>query len=209
MSVFKYLSADRVDVLRNATLRATQANALNDPFELRPFIENIATGDDLDGAMTKAQRSGGIAQKVYNGLPPEKRRLLSLDAIKSMLETPHIAAKLAEIQAQVRQEMLQSLQDNAERFRQVMYDKLGSSVGIVSFSEVADQVLMWAHYSSDHKGFVIEFDDTHAFFDRRRGTDDEFFHLRQVFYVSPVPVYKSPGELDGNRVMCMKKASCA
>lgn len=36
--------------------------------------------------------------------------------------------------------------------------------GIFSLSKNPFSILMWSHYSSDHKGFVVEFDTTHEFF---------------------------------------------
>jgi hypothetical protein len=41
MKIFKYLAPDRIDVLKNQTLRFTQANYLNDPFENLPFISQV------------------------------------------------------------------------------------------------------------------------------------------------------------------------
>jgi hypothetical protein len=38
MSVYKYVTPDRVDVLRNGRVRFTQAAALNDPFEAHPCL---------------------------------------------------------------------------------------------------------------------------------------------------------------------------
>lgn len=36
--------------------------------------------------------------------------------------------------------------------------------GIMSFTEENDNLLMWSHYSDQHKGIVIEFDHNHPFF---------------------------------------------
>ena len=38
MTVYKYVTAERVDVLRNGLVRFTQAAALNDPFETHPCL---------------------------------------------------------------------------------------------------------------------------------------------------------------------------
>jgi len=38
MSIYKYVIADRIDILENSRIRFTQPSALNDPFEMQPFI---------------------------------------------------------------------------------------------------------------------------------------------------------------------------
>lgn len=43
MLLYKYVTPDRIDVLENGRIRFTQANSLNDPFEIRPcFDKRIA-----------------------------------------------------------------------------------------------------------------------------------------------------------------------
>lgn len=39
------------------------------------------------------------------------------------------------------------------------------SSGIISFSETRSNLLMWSHYSENHKGLVIEFDTSNKFYD--------------------------------------------
>lgn len=39
--LYKYLTTDRIDVLRNGTIRFTQPNALNDPFERAAKLDRI------------------------------------------------------------------------------------------------------------------------------------------------------------------------
>ena len=38
MMIYKYVVPDRIDVLENSLIRFTQANALNDPFEVDPCM---------------------------------------------------------------------------------------------------------------------------------------------------------------------------
>jgi K+-sensing histidine kinase KdpD len=40
--------------------------------------------------------------------------------------------------------------------------------------------LLWAHYADAHRGFAIEFDPYHPYFNRRRTDKDELYHLRKV-----------------------------
>jgi hypothetical protein len=39
-----------------------------------------------------------------------------------------------------------------------------NGTGVISFTEVIDNILMWSHYGDSHKGMAIEFDPKHSFF---------------------------------------------
>jgi hypothetical protein len=55
---------------------------------------------------------------------------------------------------------------------------VNKEIGILCLTEKMDNLLMWAHYSSNHTGFVIQFDEKHPFFDR----GSEIGHLKKVRY---------------------------
>ena len=59
---------------------------------------------------------------------------------------------------------------------------LNQHVGIMCLNEVPDSILMWGHYTDNHRGFVVGFDSDHAFFSKRKTREDEFGFLRQVNY---------------------------
>ncbi len=42
--------------------------------------------------------------------------------------------------------------------------------GIVSLTETKDNLLMWSHYAEKHKGYIVEFDSTHEFFNAKYAT---------------------------------------
>jgi hypothetical protein len=46
ISLYKYVIADRIDILKNGFIRFTQPDALNDPWEMRPCVEKIIEDDD-------------------------------------------------------------------------------------------------------------------------------------------------------------------
>jgi hypothetical protein len=50
--------------------------------------------------------------------------------------------------------------------RGLLQEYLSITYGILCLSERYDSLLMWAHYASDHKGFVVEFDASHAWFNQ-------------------------------------------
>jgi hypothetical protein len=43
-------------------------------------------------------------------------------------------------------------------------EKAFNKIGIVSFSETNDNLLMWSHYADNHRGMVVTFDTSHNFF---------------------------------------------
>ena len=53
MTLYKYVTAERIDVLQNGLIRFTQASALNDPWDMRPHVERLITENDL---VTKPDR---------------------------------------------------------------------------------------------------------------------------------------------------------
>ena len=48
MPLYKYVTAERIDVLQNALIRFSQPSALNDPWDMRHHVERIFTDDDLE-----------------------------------------------------------------------------------------------------------------------------------------------------------------
>lgn len=50
--------------------------------------------------------------------------------------------------------------------------------GIISFTEEHDNLLMWSHYSDQHRGIVIEFDCSHPFFTKPKSG----YRMQPVIY---------------------------
>src|SRR5690242_17127687 len=59
MRLYKYLAAERIDVLENLLIRFTQPVVFNDPFECRPIIENDHTTEEWLAICEKEFQSGG------------------------------------------------------------------------------------------------------------------------------------------------------
>ena len=93
MVFYKYVSAKRINILRKRLIRFTQPNAMNDPFEARPYFYPEISSDRRD-----------------------------------------------------------------------KYYALHNKVGILSLSEIPDNLLMWSHYAEGHTGFVLVLDGSHDFF---------------------------------------------
>lgn len=209
MSIYKYLAANRVQALDTATLRATQASALNDPFELKPFFRTVFGMDDLNRVLDERASNDSILDEVYAGLPDQVRSALSRAQVRLLLEREDMQLVLNRTRQEVRTHIENMLPAFSERTRRMLHDKLEHTVGIVSFTDDPQSQLMWAHYASEHKGFVIEFDEAHSFFDQRRSAEDEFLHLRPVQYMPASHAHESLGDLDGTAVLCVKQSDWA
>lgn len=128
--LYKYLTAPRVDVLRNGRIRFTQPSQLNDPFEHAAKLDGIVPNQGP--AQTGAPDTlGGLIGQLFG-------------------HAMRFGVRAAE--GTVRSDY-------------------GDSHGALSLTAHADSLLMWAHYAAEHRGFVIEFDASHPYFDRESGSD--------------------------------------
>ena len=68
-----------------------------------------------------------------------------------MKENPNMTEDTAEKLAPTRWQQVEK--GNLEQFRQWLL----SGTGVISFSSIKDDILMWAHYAGGHNGVCIEF----------------------------------------------------
>jgi hypothetical protein len=92
----------------------------------------------------------------------------------------------------------------AAALRAKLHESLGNEIGILSLSETPTSDQMWALYASDHRGFVIGFDDSNSFFHAKRSETDEFYHLRKVNYVDHRLNFESFEELTDAEIFTTK-----
>ena len=52
-SLYKYVTADRIDILQNGHIRFTQPSVLNDPFEMSADVTSVREGDRTDMSFGK------------------------------------------------------------------------------------------------------------------------------------------------------------
>jgi hypothetical protein len=175
MTLYKYLTKERIDVIQNTSIRFTPPNEFNDPFEFKPKITSMmkngaqnymdVSNDDLIAHTKK------IIKNKYGVTITEKK-------LKSLLKS--------------KQPMLKHGVSNLEkRFSQTISDKLqdgfSRNIGILCLSEIPDNLLMWSHYSNSHTGFVIGFDENNDFFYQKPTQKSDWGWLRKVNYVDKRP----------------------
>lgn len=191
-SLHKYFPPGRVDSLSNLELAFSPLSTFNDPFEGRPDIHGLTTGEQLLSQLW--EKLPEAIQAQYEALPKEQKNLVDFDLFKEKmlaLATTNLAGEASTFQAALTQIAKQ------------MPDRMTKIMGALCLCETKDSLLMWAHYAKSHTGFVIEFDTSSHFFNRRRTENDENYHLRRVLYRSRRP----SGQLidfDGNELFLVK-----
>jgi hypothetical protein len=148
--MFKYCHPDRaVSLIKQLKIRFTPADQLNDPFELLPNLQFLNHG--------KWNRK--IEETICRKWVPEiairlarEGRLKQNDEIRDwMLDL--IRESINRNKPIIKELALSVIESQRRHFR------------ILCFSQTApddpDALLLWAHYSDGHKGFAVEFDQTH------------------------------------------------
>ena len=152
MILYKYIPADRIDILENFQIRFTQPNAMNDPFEARPFFHSFATREGFAKAFADGIRQEPRIWEVFRNAG---RTDLDIHGFVERIERdPDYAEQFYEDT---------SITIRLPEERKKVY-RWCNIVGILSLSETPDNLLMWAHYAVGHTGFVLEFDGCHDFF---------------------------------------------
>ena len=142
MRLYKYLHPDRVDVLRNGTIRFSSPKVLNDPFELKPHISALAPKSDIHSDFET--KLPNLLAEEYAKLPAEFRRKVSLRQFQQLAKS-----RLPQLKAQ-----FQELTEMAVPMAQcIMSNKFEEMIGILCLTESPANLLMWAHYSDNHKGY--------------------------------------------------------
>lgn len=173
MKLFKYVNSQRVDVLENKMICFSTPHQLNDPFELKPHIRDIATQETYNSSIKiKADK----CREEYLKLPRNSRRQMTFDEFSAKVSSLTHKQLTADVKLHT-----------AEKVQEIFDKELARNIGILSLTESPDNLLMWAHYADSHQGFVIEFDPQSSFFTQRRSDSDELGYLREVKYSDTRP----------------------
>ena len=171
MALYKYLSEERITIFEDGLIRFTQPRAFNDPFEFRPHLEKVADDEYIE--KTLEEMFEGLVKERYASLSPEERsRISEYEFCGYWITNKHVV--LGEIRSHVKE--FRPIAENS------MYEGIEENIGVLSLTECPENLLMWAHYSNSHQGFVVEFDDASPYFSRRLSDNDELRHLRKVCY---------------------------
>lgn len=152
MLIYKYLHPDRIDLLQDLHIRFTQPSLFNDPFEMNPYISEIATEEEIDIHLEK--NHDDLVMEEFSKLPRSVRRKLNLEQFTS---------------AYKKEEIRKSVKASAKGYglvnaRNSLKDAMSKAIGILCLTTKPDNLLMWAHYAESHSGMVIELDSDNEFF---------------------------------------------
>jgi hypothetical protein len=154
--LYKYYAYNRwsLSVLNNMAFWFTKPNSLNDPFDCKIPFDNRITIADLKKFLPKYQRYIGLSRKQAE------------NKIQQVIANGQIDRKFARIWSGVLKQANEALKNS----------------GVFCLSECKDSILMWSHYTKNHKGFCVEFE---------RSPDNDlgdYEKTRKVRYVSEYPI---------------------
>lgn len=186
MLLYKYVTPDRIDILEKGLIRFTQPLCFNDPFEVFPAVE----------AFLKPGKEKELASLISANIksnPNESKKTWDEEIIKyqNMFHVDFTNLLPAELGLAMVDQHVESLtnlivnQLNIKAktsFLHTIRQKMNTDMGILSLSEKPDNLLMWAHYTNAHRGFVLGFNADHSFFDQRLNQDDLIRHVSKVKY---------------------------
>ena len=180
-TVYKYVVADRIDVLRNANIRFTPPLNTNDIFEVRQTIEMLA-GPKMEELFAEQAKTIDINQSIAEALKDTPLAGMSPEVLKQLFQGATGDDFESSLQS-VLGLMLKNAVLPAMNSPQAIDDlltKLGSDLICLSLSDRFDISPMWAHYAGNSTGFVIAFNTKNGFF--RRGEEGERQGLQKITY---------------------------
>jgi hypothetical protein len=171
MGYYKYMALERLASVRQGRIRFTQPGAFNDPFEMPAF----------KAAEARAMRLAGLA-----GLTTQTGEILtglSQGQIPAAAFVPPISYFLGTAPEPERRQAKPVPSERAiDKIR-----KIDEVFGILSLSMTADNLLLWAHYASEHRGVAVEIDPRDREFDRHTSQYRNFERAAQVRYSAARP----------------------
>ncbi|MFS2091721.1 DUF2971 domain-containing protein [Pseudomonas sp. Pseusp11] len=185
-TLYKYVTPERVDILKNLKIRFTQPFALNDPFEFNLSFQEIISEKELFDKVSTLDPDLMIRQTLEKLSEPEQA------ALKNMPPEFHefLIAKVQQLTSleNIKKINNEYIRPHTDRIKSEISLGLNKHIGILSLSSNCSIPPMWANYADNSKGFIIGFDTTNQFFNRRRSESDELYHLRKVVYEDTQPL---------------------
>ena len=200
MALYKYVLADRIDVLQNRLIRFSQPSALNDPWEMKPHIKTLLGDELIERNLAKPMR-----ERTDDVLVEEMAKILgevlrqnnfgnfSHDQLKTLLVEAN-----TQFPGEIRTLFAESTGEALEQFKSLMPEitstipaAIDTAIGILSLTEKPDHPLMWSHYANNHAGLVIEFDEGHEFFAEQKEISPKVSGLHKVIYSRERPTFET------------------
>ncbi|OTG58615.1 hypothetical protein B9T36_09675 [Acinetobacter sp. ANC 4204] len=164
LSFFKFVSEERIDIIRKGCIRFTPASDFNDPFEFKPHLTKINRKFlpyHLD-SLTLSEHE--LIAKYENATVSEElseREISEYSAERNFKYTKY-KNELNKILSDYG--VLSLFHNGAETYN--------PSIIIHDENEPRQNILMWSYYANNHKGMVIEFHNSFFFNETRQVTYD-------------------------------------
>lgn len=126
-------------VVRDSKMYFANPSSFNDPFDCRPVFS-------LDGSPAEVRK---YFQNLYRNQAPHLDRSSRRAEIRKAFKDHRTAPNRAEALIS---------------FGDFYYSTIASRVGLLCLTEKPDDLLMWSHYASSHKGICLGFDKEAASF---------------------------------------------
>lgn len=195
MSLYKYVTPERTDILTNKFVRFTQPLAFNDPFETFPCFAGLPEDSAKELYDKHRPDRDQIERFVEESLVDEFRKRFGSkiphDVLKTLKNSRFVQQRIDEIGPISMRIMMDCFSETGRLFESFTVknalDAMNRQFGVLCLAETPDNLLMWAHYSASHTGFVLEFDERHSFFNRATKPREFGRRLHKISYVKQRP----------------------
>ncbi len=178
MILYKFTSAQRgIDILSSNSIRFSQLEVLNDPFESFPPVEGFITREFafkiFDFALSNEDMLNSLIEKslkrMYNDLSYAQKALLDFYNYK-IIAKKIVDAEIAKRNTTMVDLLRTFLETNYEAFlstvKQQINVLLTKNICVLSLSTAKSNHQMWSHYADSHKGIAIGFNSNDPFFSK-------------------------------------------
>lgn len=175
--MFKYFPPERIDVLKNNLICFNNPRHFNDPFEffsLYNFDNFLFELDERFKNLDVIDHFTPEQMLFYQALNSSQQKVM-LTSIKPFID-------------KLFKENLDTITNNVRMTFEKLNHEFIKITRVLCLTEKPDNILMWAHYSKSHTGFVVEFDQTNEFFHQGKNLKDEYGYVRKVEYKNAIPV---------------------
>lgn len=192
MRLFKYLTPERTDVLKNQSIRFTQAKHLNDPFEWLPFVNRlmseIAAKNFYTNFVAPSISETSDRKLKLNDIPEEFRDKIPKEILDEVFKLT--LGEGLNLIPQFHPENLAQLLFASRgvhfniNISELLKDSWNKYFGVLSLTQSNCNIPMWSHYAQNHEGFVIEFNPDNNFFKTQNNDKEIAKELKSVQYTS-------------------------
>lgn len=159
-SLFRYrpMGGNQIEAFEKDIIYAVTADMYNDPYDtlikcdregIKEYLKHLLSVDSLSKLKAFIQQGNDIPDEIKKGSPTAP-----WDKIKEkLLEVEDFHSLQVSIDG-----LINKLSSQIDLFFPVLAKTAKTFSAYACFSEVVDSILMWSHYASSHKGFVLEYD---------------------------------------------------